>query len=123
MENIGLFNEKLNNDINRLKLSEGIMLDPTKFALSLENYKDALQKVNSEFFEKRELLLEIADIMQELTKTIQENEKMILESIEISENKGNKKEKIVYENALNDLSNINKKYEKIAIFGNIDNLF
>ena len=123
MENIEVFNEKLTNDINRLKLSEGILLDPVKFGQTMQTYNEAIKRATLEFTENKDLLSEIALIMKELIVVIKENEELILKGITAAESKSQTKEKSEYKNTIASLNELNLNLRKIALYGNIDTLF
>eukprot|EP00826_Nyctotherus_ovalis_P060601 TRINITY_DN8522_c0_g1_i3.p2 TRINITY_DN8522_c0_g1~~TRINITY_DN8522_c0_g1_i3.p2 ORF type:complete len:126 (-),score=45.00 TRINITY_DN8522_c0_g1_i3:19-396(-) len=123
MENIELFNQKLTDDINRLVLSEGVLLDPARFGQAIEAYNEAIRRANLEFTENKDLLLEIAQMMEKLIEVIKENAELITKAIAIAETKAQTKEKSLYEMTMSDLNELNKNLERVAIHGNINCLY
>jgi len=123
VKNINLINEKLVNDINRLRLSEDVSLDPGRFGQSIGEYKEMMAKANEMFVENRELLVEVGKLMEEIVVVVKENERLINKGIEVAEGTTRKKKKSEYEMVLKELNELNREAEGVTIYGNINNLF
>ncbi len=120
---MALLGEKLISDINRLRLGEGTLLDPTKFGQGIEAYSEAVRSLNEEYGEKREVLTDIARIMRELAEVTKENASLIGRGVMAAEAKSETQENRMYGVAMKEIRTLGKQLEAAAICGNIDSLF